>query len=165
MVIAMRMNGMRNGKVMWRNAWKALQPSTRAASIGSLGIASSPASSRIAKIDDDIQISATPMDMLASTGWTRNAIGSRTIPSVMSALFTKPTLSLRRYLNWKPTSIGENIIGNMMMQRISRLPKVTWLTSSARPRPISNSAFKTTVKKSSVRPNAHQKSASVSSRS
>ena len=76
------------------------------------------------------------------------------IPSDCSALLTSPTLSLNRNLNWKPTRIGENIIGNIISVRKSRCPRVTLSTSSARPRPNSISRLSATVSRSTVRPNA-----------
>ncbi|MNT97820.1 hypothetical protein D3C72_2402360 [compost metagenome] len=67
-------------------------------------------------------------------------------------------LSLNMNLNWKPTSTGENIIGNIITVRSSRWPWVALLTRSARPRPSSISVFRATVRSRTVRPNATQKS-------
>jgi hypothetical protein len=58
------------------------------------------------------------MMMEAKASVRRQARGSacRISPRSNSALFTSPTASLNMYLNWKPTRIGENIIGNIMMR-------------------------------------------------
>ena len=52
--------------------------------------------------------------------------------SACSALFTRPTLSLNMNLNWKPTSSGENIMGNIMMVLSARWPRVGEASSPAR---------------------------------
>ena len=66
-------------------------------------------------------------------------------------------------LNWKPTRIGENIIGNIMMVRSRRWPRVAFSTSSARNRPSSISRLSAMVSSSTVRPKATQNSWSAKS--
>ena len=100
-----------------------MQPSTRAASIGSFGMASSPARMRIAKTDVDDQTSATRMAKKARWPSISHGIARSVRPSACSALFTSPTLSLNMNLNWKPTRIGENIIGNIISVRSKRWPR------------------------------------------
>ena len=50
-------------------------------------------------------------------------IGVCVIPRDCSALLISPTLSLNMNLNWKPTRIGENIIGNISIVRKARWPR------------------------------------------
>ena len=51
MVSAIKINGIRKGSVMFLKTCQLLQPSTLAASIGSLGMPNNPAKSKIANID------------------------------------------------------------------------------------------------------------------
>ena len=59
--------------------------------------------------------------------------------------------------------MGENIIGNIISVRMSRWPRVTFSTSSAKPSPRNISRLSATVSSSTVRPNATQKMGSVNS--
>jgi hypothetical protein len=85
-------------------------------------------------------------------------------PSDWRALLRSPTLSLKMYLNMKPTRIGENIIGNIMIVRSVRCPKLTRAMRRASPRPSSSSRLSAMVKNRMVRPKATQKSQSPKSR-
>jgi len=71
-------------------------------------------------------------------------------------LFSKPILSLKMYFHWKPTKIGENIIGNIIIVLNVLWPHVILLIKSAMPKPNNNSKFKTTAKNKIVLPKAYQ---------
>src|ERR1700722_2652531 len=79
-------------------------------------MASRPARIRIANTGVDDQTSAITMAIKASVPSISHGIACCVIPSDCSALLTRPTLSLNRNLNWKPTRIGENIIGNIIIR-------------------------------------------------
>ena len=71
----------------------------------------------MANTEVDDQISAIEMAMKARCAIDQPRDRRRCVmPSDCSALFTRPILSLNMNLNWKPTRIGENIIGNIMMR-------------------------------------------------
>ena len=146
-----------NGRVMWRKLCQGVQPSTFAASCGSCGIENRPASIKIAKTLVDIQTSAKIIENIANFSSTNQGIALLLKPRDCKALLTRPTLSLNINLNWKPTSTGENIIGNIIIVRSIRWPRVTRLTRRARPRPRSISRLSAIVKNNMVLPKAAQK--------
>ena len=68
----------------------------------------------------------------------------------------KPMLSLKMYFHWKPTKIGENIIGNIIIVLNVLWPHVILFINNAIPSPNNNSKFKTTAKNKIVLPKAYQ---------
>ena len=89
----------------------------------------------MANTEVDDQTSATRMAMKARSPSISQGIARSVSPSACSALLTRPILSLNMNLNWKPTRIGENIIGNIIKVRSSRWPRDAFSTKQRQPEP------------------------------
>jgi hypothetical protein len=100
------------------------------------------------------------MENIASRPSTSHGIARSVTPNDWRALLRSPTLSLKMYLNMKPTRMGENIIGNIMIVRSVRCPKLTRAIRRAMPSPKSISRLSAMVRNRIVRPKATQKSQS-----
>ena len=72
---------------------------------------------------------------MACRSATWNGLVLRDAEMTAARCSTRSILSLNMNLNWKPTRIGENIIGNIISVRRIRWPRVAFSTSMASPRP------------------------------